>query len=521
MMDEEDEFGMSKMTRDADPMEHEAKSAVKDHPDFQFLDVDEIHVAMMSEDKAAVPLWMMHIPVEKDLRRWTIVEIQIRPDRSWEVIKELIATICIGKGLVMTEEHINSMLFRKKVTRESITHGVSNSSTYLNVYVRIGVSPSKLRVVDICTLVLDENNLLGAIVLTKRYALWETEDPNQSHKYALDQLLGALQSTLLSQRLSLSDLYMSTFENSMDTVENAELDEGYVADVKRAFSRYNAVLVSPIVHMREVCIPLESYAYDQEYACAQMIGLLEPFFQKYGIKLTVEASSKSDVVKDDTNVLVEDADALTISEDNLMSRKEYAPSLDEHKHTLEENLPLNDQTQLSNTCKIYGEVISELVQNLWKACKEDCKVRLNAKIEEKHRQVSTRVEAVQSLRTRAIRAIMESNLIYRTMVPVFAQTTVAPLKDFVNVIQTTSFGMQVVYVELNASKHLKGITIAMGLEVDLLYQLLFELFLMHQKETNPSTITLSPLQQLDTEKNPAELKKILGSEEEETKKAIC
>ncbi|POM68369.1 Hypothetical protein PHPALM_15480, partial [Phytophthora palmivora] len=159
-MNEEDEFGMSKTTRDADPMEQENKSAVKDHPDFNFLDADELHAAVTSEDKRVVPLWMTHLPVEKDPSLWTILEVQIRPDRSWEVIKELIATVCIGKGLLVTEEHANSVLFRKKVTQESVAHGMANSATFLNVYVRIGVSPSKLRVVDICTLVSDENKLL-------------------------------------------------------------------------------------------------------------------------------------------------------------------------------------------------------------------------------------------------------------------------------------------------------------------------------------------------------------------------
>lgn len=217
-MNEEDEFGMSKMSRDADPMEQEDKSAVKDHPDFNFLNADEIRAAMASEaDKRAVPQWMTHLPVEKDPSQWTILEVQIRPDRSWEVIKELIATVCISKGLLVTEEHANSVLFRKKVTQGSAAHGMANTATFLNVYVHIGVSPSKLRVVDICTLVLDESKLLGGMMATGRSSLWTARDHNQPHKYALDQLLGALQSTLLSQCLSLSHLYMSTPESSMDS----------------------------------------------------------------------------------------------------------------------------------------------------------------------------------------------------------------------------------------------------------------------------------------------------------------
>jgi hypothetical protein len=40
---------------------------------------------------------------------------------------------------------------------------------------------------------------------------------------------------------------------------------------------------------------------------------------------------------------------------------------------------------------------------------------------------------------------------------------------------------------------------------------------MHQREIRASITALPPLQQRETEKNPTEMKKILGSEEEETK----
>ncbi|KAL3673551.1 hypothetical protein V7S43_001256 [Phytophthora oleae] len=398
-MNEEDEFGMSKTTRDADPMEQEDKSAVKDHPDFNFLDSDAIRVAMTSEDKRAVPLWMTHMPVDKDPSQWTILEVQIRPDRSWEVIKELIVTVCIGKGLLVTEEHANSVLFRKKVTQETVAHGMANSAKFLNVYVHIGVSPSKLRVVDICTLVSDENKLLGGMVSTGRNVLWAAQDYNQPHKYALDQLVGALQSTLLSQCLSLSHLYMSTPENSMDSVENAELDEGYVADLKRAFSSEMKA------NMRDLCIPLETYAYDQEFACALLIGLLEPSLKKYGIKLT-DAPRDDGGVGVGSNQTTEGVNALSLNEDQAVLKEEKVPSPQEPE------VPKASSTTVavsSHPSKIYGEVVSELVQNLWRVCKEDCEVRLRAKIEEKKQQVTARVEAVQNLRTRAIRAIMEAN----------------------------------------------------------------------------------------------------------------
>ncbi|CAI5733537.1 unnamed protein product [Peronospora destructor] len=548
-MSEEEEFSINKMSRDADPMENEAKSSVKDHPDFRFLDTNEIRAAVAYEDKHAVPVWMIRLPVEKDLSKWTILEVQVRPDRSWEIIKELIATICISKGLLIAEEHANGVLFRKKVMQGSMAHGIANTATFLNVYVRIGVSPSKLRVVDICALVLGESKLLGGMIPTGRNSLWTAQDHNQPHMYALDQLLGALQSTLLSQRLSLSHLYMSSPENSMDSAENAELDEGYVAGMKQAFSSEMKA------NIRDLCIPLESYAYDQEFACALLIGLLEPTLKKYAIKLTDKPAGDGSV-KNDTSVPAASVEALSINEDKSAPEEMQTPSC--HEPEPVDTSPSTIQAATSvEPGKTYGEVISEMIQNLWRVCKEDCEVRLRATIEEKQQQVTVRVEAAQRLRVRAVRAIMEAenaevssliqpagddrnnvllyeascmvngipvmlhvtygNIVYRTMVPIFAHTTLVSFEDVVNVVQTTSFGIQVVSVELGSTKHAKGITIAMGLEVDLLFQLLHELFSMHQCEIKERIAALPPLQQQETEKNPSELQKILGSNEEETK----
>ncbi|CAH0477347.1 unnamed protein product [Peronospora belbahrii] len=549
MNEEEEEFGMNKMSRDADPMEHETKSMIKNHSDFKLLNADEIRAAMASEDKRAVPMWMTDLPVEKDPSKWTILEVQIRPDRSWEVIKDLVATICIGKGLLIAEEHVNWVLFRKKVTQESMAHGMANTATYLNVYVHIGVSPSKLRVVDICTLILSESNLLGGIIPAGRSSLWTAQDYNQPHKYALDQLLGALQLMLLSQCLSLSHLYMSSPDNSMDLVENAELDEGYVTDLKSAFSSEMKA------NIRDLCIPLESYAYDQEYACALLIGLLEPTLKKHAIQLTDRPTGDGNA-ENDTIMLTASVESVSIDKDDSAS-KEVQNSSGHERETVDTPTSVT-QASCVKSDKTYGEVVSEMVQNLWRVCKEDCEVRLRAKIEEKQQQVTARVEAVQALRIRAIRAIMEAenaevssfnqsagddrksnvllyeascmvngipvtlhvtygNLMYRTMVPVFVHTVVVPFEDVVNVAQTTSFGIQVVSVELDSTKHAKAITIAMGLEVDLLYQLLYELFTMHQCEKKKKTAFLPSLQQQETEKNPSELKKIIVSDEEETK----
>lgn len=76
-------------------------------------------------------------------------------------------------------------------------------------------------------------------------------------------------------------------------------------------------------------------------------------------------------------------------------------------------------------------------------------------------------------------------LVYRTMVPLFATTTVVPFEEIANVVLTSSYGIRVVSVELQPAVHSKrgnALTIATGLEVDLLYQLLTELLDMHKQE---------------------------------------
>jgi hypothetical protein len=217
MNEEEAEFGMDKTDlRETDPMEQEARSAVQDHPDFRFLDAGAVRAAASSGDPLEVPTWMAIMPVDKDPSRWRILEVQVRPDRAWDVIKELIGTVCMGKGLLLTEENATSVLFRKKVAQESLARGMANSATYQNVFVRIGVSPSKLRVVHSCSLVSGANKLLGGLVSTNRTAPWTQQQYYRTLNYALDQLLGALQSIIIAQCLTLSHLYMSTPETSMD-----------------------------------------------------------------------------------------------------------------------------------------------------------------------------------------------------------------------------------------------------------------------------------------------------------------
>lgn len=57
------------------------------------------------------------------------------------------------------------------------------------------------------------------------------------------------------------------------------------------------------------------------------------------------------------------------------------------------------------------------------------------------------------------------------MVPLFAKTIVVPFVDVVEVVESTTLGIRVLRVNYGPSAHL---TIAMGMEVELLYQLLLE-----------------------------------------------
>ena len=156
-------------------------------------------------------------------------------------------------------------------------------------------------------------------------------------------------------------------------------------------------------NMRDLCIPLESYAYDKEFACAQLIGLLEPSLKKCAIRLvgttTNDACSKE-------SVIVAGTQKMSMKENVSASKEGLAPLPHETK-----SADLSSSTHQATSAKhdkIYGEVISEMVQKLRWACKEDCEIRLRAKIEEKRQQVTARVEAAQSLRVRAIRAIMDA-----------------------------------------------------------------------------------------------------------------
>lgn len=195
------EFGGDASRSDADDVASaRERSAVRDHPDFAFLPA--------AEAVGRLPA----LPFEPDARKWRVLEIRIRPDRAWDVMRELLVTVCMAKGLVVVEETPASVLFRKKVSLE--TGGASGPTAFEHVFVRIGVLPSKLRVLHVGCLITGENKLLGALVPSGLRAT--VGDWAKPLARALDQLLGAIQATVVDQCLSLSRLFMATPENAVD-----------------------------------------------------------------------------------------------------------------------------------------------------------------------------------------------------------------------------------------------------------------------------------------------------------------
>ncbi|TYZ58121.1 hypothetical protein PybrP1_011675 [[Pythium] brassicae (nom. inval.)] len=524
------EFGGDAARSEADGVESaRERGAVRDHPDFAFL--------AAAEAVARLPA----LPYEPDARKWRVLEVRLRPDRAWDVMRELLVTVCMAKGLVVAEETPASVLFRKKVSLEN-----GGGAALQHVFVRVGVLPSKLRVLHVCCLVTGESKLLGALVPGARAAAGDWAKPLA---LALDQLLGAIQATVVDQCLSLSHLFMATPEkNAVDDVTGAELDPGYVLDVKRMFASEMKA------NMRELCIPLEEFAYEQEFACALLIGLLDPLYKKYGLKIAEEPAATSG----HTSL----AAALSSASLSGGAAAEGAAP----------RAAVAGGAPQPAAGKCYGEVINDLVHALWKALTAECERKVATKIDEKQKQVAARADAAQRLRVRAIATLMEHPdaevtslkpttpggdkrpdvllyegssvintipsrlhvtfraLIYRTMVPLIATTTVVPFDDVASVMQTTMFGIRVVSVELR-DRAKKPVTIATGLEVDLLYQLLAQVLTMHTRQAGERPRTWSglkqqqPQQQEETD-DAALLHKLLsadddndGGEEEKTAEA--
>lgn len=151
-------------------------------------------------------------------------------------------------------------------------------------------------------------------------------------------------------------------------------------------------------NMRDLSIPLEEYAYQQEFACALLLGLLEPRLKKYGVKL-MEITAADNEQGADATAVAEATAALTL-EDKAQAPTEEPPSM-------EASVSATDTATPTKIDKCYGEIITEMVHALWKQLKEECESKVQEKIKEKKQQVSARVQSVQQLRTRAIKTLMD------------------------------------------------------------------------------------------------------------------
>lgn len=157
-------------------------------------------------------------------------------------------------------------------------------------------------------------------------------------------------------------------------------------------------------NMRDLCIPLEEYAYEQEYACALLIGLLEPLYKKYGLKLT-----------DETPEAAADASTRPASLADALAAASVASNSDD-KQDDEVKTATTEQQQEDDAdaaptrprvSKCYGEVINDMVHALWSDLTTACERKVKTKIDEKQQQVTARADAAQRLRVRAIRLLMD------------------------------------------------------------------------------------------------------------------
>lgn len=149
-------------------------------------------------------------------------------------------------------------------------------------------------------------------------------------------------------------------------------------------------------NMRDLCIPLEEYAYEQEFACALLIGLLDPLYKKYSIKLAEDAADSAGPAS-----LAEALDSVSLPDQRSEQQPAEAPASTSAVETPEKSTPAR------KTSKCYGEVINELVHQLWSDLTADGEAKVKSKIEEKQNQVTVRADAAQRLRVRAITTIMD------------------------------------------------------------------------------------------------------------------
>lgn len=208
---------------------------------------------------------------------------------------------------------------------------------------------------------------------------------------------------------------------SCTEVAGAELDAGYVQDVKRMFSRsvfglsfvgmvgyrlmlyqYDNAYSEMKTNMRDLCIPLEEYAYEQEFACALLIGLLDPLFKKYNLKLTEEAASTGGGASSLADALASASLASSSATGDDEEQKPPPPPV-----AVDHTKRAQAATDNSKISKCYGEVINDMVHALWSELTAEGDAKVKTKIDEKQKQVTARADAAQRLRVRAITAIMD------------------------------------------------------------------------------------------------------------------
>jgi hypothetical protein len=140
--------------------------------------------------------------------------------------------------------------------------------------------------------------------------------------------------------------------------------------------------------MKDLCIPLEQFAYVREYNCALLISLIDPFLKKYNIVLP----DSSSMVSDPKTIMMESEEWPIPSSTNESEKKS-----DQHLETL---------AIASDNKRIRGQVINELVQKLWNDAKLECDKKINQKAQEKRLHIISRLRAVKRLRREAIYSII-------------------------------------------------------------------------------------------------------------------
>lgn len=156
-------------------------------------------------------------------------------------------------------------------------------------------------------------------------------------------------------------------------------------------------------NMRDLCIPLEEYAYEQELACAMLIGLLDPLFKKYNLKLTEEKAAST---KGGPSSL---ADALASSSSAPGNEGEQKPPPPPISNDHSKSAQPETDRKLS---KCYGQVINDMVHALWSELTAAGDAKVKIKIDEKQKQVTARADAAQRLRVRAITTIMDQYVLH-------------------------------------------------------------------------------------------------------------